>query len=293
LHLKEEAMGRKSLITGAGSGLGEGTAIGLARNGHDVIAAAQTWPQVTALRLKSKALALPTFRVEKLDLLDPYDVARGCNWDFDILVNNAGIGEGGPIAEIPLDLVRRNFEVNVFAPLALTQRVVKNWVAGGIHGKIVFVSSMGGLFSPPGFSAYAATKHALEAIAEAMQEELRPFGIQVQTINPGAYLTGFNEAMAENAFRWLDDAINFTKRDMMRDMANGLIGNEQGRLDPSDMIAKDGRSHPLKRRQVPQHSSQGGRGLAEEPPGHNVSAQDLGNVACLQSPYPPLSALRL
>jgi NAD(P)-dependent dehydrogenase (short-subunit alcohol dehydrogenase family) len=152
---------------------------------------------------------------------------------------------------------------------------------------------MGGLFSPPGFSAYAATKHALEAIAEAMQEELRPFGIQVQTINPGAYLTGFNEAMAENAFRGLDDAINFTKRDMTRDMANGLIGNEQGRLDPSDMIAKDGRSHPLKRRQVPQHSSQGGRGLAEEPPGHNVSAQDLGNVACLQSPYPPLSALRL
>jgi short-subunit dehydrogenase len=71
-----------------------------------------------------------------------------------------------------------------------------------------------------------------------MQEELRPFGIQVQTINPGAYLTGFNEAMAESAFRWLDDAANFTKREMMRDMANGLIGNEQGRLDPSDMIAK-------------------------------------------------------
>jgi NADP-dependent 3-hydroxy acid dehydrogenase YdfG len=89
LHLKEEAMGRKILITGAGSGLGEGTAIGLARNGHDVIAAAQTWPQVTALRLKAKALALPTLRVEKLDLLDPYDVARACKWDFDILVNNA------------------------------------------------------------------------------------------------------------------------------------------------------------------------------------------------------------
>jgi len=66
----------------------------------------------------------------------------------------------------------------------------------------------------------------------------QPFGIQVQTINPGAYLTGFNEAMAENAFRWLDDAVNFTKHDMMRGMANGLIGNERGRLDPSDMIAK-------------------------------------------------------
>jgi short-subunit dehydrogenase len=108
--------------------------------------------------------------------------------DLDILVNNARIGEGGPIAEIPLDLVRRNFEVNVFAPLALTQGVVKNWVAGGIHGKVVFISSMGGLFSPPRFSAYAATKHAVEAIAEAMQEELRLFGVQVQTINPGLIL---------------------------------------------------------------------------------------------------------
>src|SRR6202044_1460911 len=132
---------------------------------------------VTALRLKTKALALPTVRLEKLDLLDPYDVARACGWDFDILVNNAGIGEGGPIAEIPLDLVRRNFEINVFAPLALTQKVVKKWVAAGTRGKVVFTSSMGGLFSPPGFAAYAATKHALEAIAEAMQGELKPFGI--------------------------------------------------------------------------------------------------------------------
>jgi NAD(P)-dependent dehydrogenase (short-subunit alcohol dehydrogenase family) len=237
-EIEEEAMPRKILVTGAGSGLGEGAAIGMARDGHDVIAAAQTWPQVTALRAKSDALGLPTLRAEKLDLLDPYDVARACGWNFDILVNNAGIGEGGPIAEIPLDLVRRNFEVNVFAPLALTQRVVKKWIVAGIHGKIVFVSSMGGLFSPPGFSAYAATKHALEAIAEAMQEELRPFGVQVQTINPGAYLTGFNETMSENAFRWLDDAVNFTKREMMRGMANGLIGDARGRLDPSDIIAK-------------------------------------------------------
>jgi short-subunit dehydrogenase len=63
--------------------------------------------------------------VEKLDLLDPYDVKQASLWDFDILVKNAGIGEGGPIAEIPLDLVRRNFEVNVFAPLAFTQQVVR------------------------------------------------------------------------------------------------------------------------------------------------------------------------
>jgi NAD(P)-dependent dehydrogenase (short-subunit alcohol dehydrogenase family) len=226
------------LISGAGSGLGEGAAIGMARNGHQVIAAAQTWPQATALRAKAEKLGLASLRVEKLDVLDPYDVKQACQWDFDILANNAGIGEGGPIAEIPLDLVRKNFEVNFFAPLALTQQVVRKWVAAKTSGKIVFTSSMGGLFSPPGFAAYAATKHALEAVAEALHGELRPFGIQVQTINPGAYLTGFNEAMAANAFRWLDDTVNFTKREDMRAIATGLIGGAEGRLDPEDMIAK-------------------------------------------------------
>jgi NAD(P)-dependent dehydrogenase (short-subunit alcohol dehydrogenase family) len=230
-------MSRKILITGAGSGLGEGAAIGLARQGYEVIAGALTWPQVTALRAKSKEQGLRGLQVEKLDLLDPYDVNHACSWHFDILVNNAGIGEGGPIAEIPLDLVRHNFEINVFAPLALTQRVVKKWVATGTRGKVVFTSSMGG-FSPPGFAAYAATKHTLEAIAEAMQAELKPFGIQVQTINPGAYLTGFNEAMAENAFRWLDDSVNFTKREAMRGIVKDLIDSPEGRLDPNDMIAK-------------------------------------------------------
>jgi short-subunit dehydrogenase len=226
------------LITGAGSGLGEGAAMGIARNGHNVIATAQTWAQVTAFRAKAEKLGLTSLRIEKLDLLDSYDVKHACSWDFEILVNNAGVGEGGPIAEIPMDRVKHNFEVNVFAPLVFTQQIVKKWVAAKTPGKIVFVSSMGGLYSPPGFAAYAATKHAIEAIAEAMQVELKPFGIQVQTINPGAFLTGFKETMAENAFRWLNDEVNFTKRDVMRQTIAGLIGNEQGRLDPKDMIAK-------------------------------------------------------
>jgi NAD(P)-dependent dehydrogenase (short-subunit alcohol dehydrogenase family) len=71
-----------------------------------------------------------------------------------------------------------------------------------------------------------------------MRDELNPFGIQVQTINPGAYLTGFNEAMAENAFRWLDDTVNFTKRDTMRKIVADLIGGAEGRRDPAEMIAR-------------------------------------------------------
>jgi NAD(P)-dependent dehydrogenase (short-subunit alcohol dehydrogenase family) len=226
------------LITGAGSGLGKGAALGIARAGHHVIAATQTTSQAVALRAKAAASGITSLRAEKLDILDRYDVARAVGWDFDVLVNNAAIGEGGPIAEIPLDIVRHGFEVNVFAPLALTQQVVRRWVSSGRSGKVVFISSMGGLFSPPGFAPYAATKHAIEAIAEAMQLELKGFGIQVQTINPGAFFTGFNEAMAENALRWLDDTVNFTKHKTMQDLAEGLFGNPQGRLDPQDMVAR-------------------------------------------------------
>jgi NAD(P)-dependent dehydrogenase (short-subunit alcohol dehydrogenase family) len=231
-------MPKTILITGAGSGFGEGAAIGLARNGHHVIATAQISPQVTALRRKAADLGLGDLRVEKLDLLDPYDIAQAHSWDIDVLFNNAGVGECGPVSEIPIDLVRRNFETNLFAPLALTQGFIKKWVDAKKPGKIVFTSSMGGLFTPPGFGIYVSTKHALEAVAEAMQQELAPFGIRVQTINPGAYLTGFNETMADTPFRWLDDARNFTKRAAMRETFDSLLGIPQGHLDPGEMIEK-------------------------------------------------------
>jgi NAD(P)-dependent dehydrogenase (short-subunit alcohol dehydrogenase family) len=232
-------MSKTVLITGAGSGFGEGAAIGMAKNGHQVIATAQISPQVAALRRKVDELGLKNLRVEKLDILDPYDVAYAQTWDIDVLFNNAGMGESGPASEIPVDLVRRNFETNVFAPLAFTQGFIRKWVANKQTGKkIVFTSSMGGLFTPPGYGIYVSTKHALEAIAEAMQQELKPYGIKVQTINPGAYLTGYNETMADNAFRWLDDSKNFTKRAEMRATFDSLLGTPQGRLDPEEMIGR-------------------------------------------------------
>ncbi|MHB1168295.1 MAG: SDR family oxidoreductase [Longimicrobiales bacterium] len=231
-------MAKTILITGAGSGLGEGAAIGMARNGHDVIATAQISPQVAALRRRADELGLENLRVEKLDLLDPWDVEHALTWDIDVLFNNAGVGEAGPVCEIPVDLVRRNFEVNVFASLTLTQGVVRRWVEAKRPGKIVFTSSMGGLFTPPGYGIYVSTKHAIEAIAEALRDELRAFGIKVQTINPGAYLTGYNETMADTPFRWLDDTKNFTKRADMRATFDSLLGTPEGRLDPTEMIER-------------------------------------------------------
>jgi NAD(P)-dependent dehydrogenase (short-subunit alcohol dehydrogenase family) len=225
------------LITGAGSGFGEGAAIGLARLGHKIIAGVQISPQVTAMRNKVVGLGLENnIEVVKLNILDKYDVKNALKFDIDVLFSNAGIGETGPVFEIPLDLVRGNFETNVFAPLELAQQFIAKWINANKNGKIVFTSSMGGLFTPAGFGIYVSTKHALESIAEALADELKPYNIKIQTVNPGAYLTGYNETMAENAFRWLDDSKNFTKRADMKADFDSLLGTPEGRLDPKEMI---------------------------------------------------------
>ncbi len=227
---------KRILITGAGSGFGEGAAIGLAQNGHDVIAGAQIWPQVTSLRQKVKSLGLNNLRVEKLDLLHPYDVDYALKWDIDILFSNAGIGELGPVCEIPVDLVRQTFESNVFAPLELAQKFIRKWVDQKRPGKVVFTSSVAGLLtSAPGMAPYAASKQALQCIAESLQKELKPFQIQIQTINPGAFLTGFNETMIESASHWQDDSKNFIKRADFQKYLE-FFGNEDVRRDPKEMI---------------------------------------------------------
>jgi len=229
-------MTKTILITGAGSGFAEAAAIGMARAGHEIIATAQISPQVAALRQKATDLGLDNLRVEKLDLHDANDVAFALTFDVDVLWNNAGVGEAGPVSEIPVELVRRNYESNVFKPLELTQGFIKRWVAEGKKAKVVFTSSMGGLFTPAGWGTYVSTKHALESLAEAIAQEVTPFGIKVQTINPGAYLTGFNETMADTAFRWLDDSRNFTKRDKLRATFDALLAAPDGHLDPQEMI---------------------------------------------------------
>ena len=227
---------KKILITGAGSGRGRGTAIGLAQAGHQVIATTQIWPQVTELRSHVAELGLTDrVTVDKLDVLDHRDIAAAVTWDFDTFVSNAAIGDSGPMAEIPIDLVRRTFETNVFANLDLTQHVIRKWVDVGTHGRLVIVSSMGGLLTAYGLGTYCATKHALEAIAATLRDELAPARITVQTINPGPYLTGFNDRIADTTYRWHDDAVNFTRDDDIRPRFAEIM---KGQLDPADMIAK-------------------------------------------------------
>jgi NAD(P)-dependent dehydrogenase (short-subunit alcohol dehydrogenase family) len=83
---------------------------------------------------------------------------------------------------------------------------------------------------------YVSTKHALESIAEALQQELAAYHIKVQTINPGAYYTGYNETMADNPFRWLDESKHFTRRSELRKAFEGFLGAPDGHMDPQEMI---------------------------------------------------------
>ena len=227
---------KRILITGAGSGLGRGTAVGLAKAGHQVIATAQIWPQVTELRRHVAELGLQDhIVVDKLDVLDVRDMQTAVAWEFDTFVSNAAIGDSGPIAEIPVELVRRTFETNVFSNLELTQRVVRKFVDAGTAGRIVIVSSMGGLLTAFGLGAYCASKHALEAIAASLRDELASTGITVQTVNPGAYDTGFNDRLADSTYHWHDDSQNFTREADIRASFDEIM---MGQFDPQDMIDK-------------------------------------------------------
>jgi NAD(P)-dependent dehydrogenase (short-subunit alcohol dehydrogenase family) len=180
------------MITGAGSGLNKGAAFELARRGFRVIACVENYPQLRALETEVRELELP-IDIEKVDVTRAGDRKRAASLEVDILVNGAGILEGGALVDIPSDNLRWQFEVNLFGPLLLTQAIARN-MAARRQGRIVFMSSVVGILTGPFVGAYAASKHALEAVAETMAIELQEFGIEVAVINPGPFLTGFNDA---------------------------------------------------------------------------------------------------
>ncbi len=226
-------MSKTILITGAGSGLGKGAALALAKQGHKVIAGVEIWPQVSSLRTEAVEAGVE-LTVIKLNILSEIDRQRAYGYDIDILVNNAGIGQTGPIAEIPVRLVRDVFEVNVFGTLEFTQPFARKFAKQG-KGKIVFVSSVAGLSTHPFLCPYNASKHALEAIAQCMRDELKEFGVTVCTINPGPYRTGFNDRMYDSVDQWYDAKVHFTKEQPIRKIQNE-VASDDGQFDPQAMI---------------------------------------------------------
>src|SRR5271168_449211 len=195
---------KKVLVTGVGTGFGYEVAMRLAQKGFDVIAAVEIYAQVQTLKRLASRRGV-NLRVEKLDVTNEGDRKKALAWNIEILVNNAGVLEGGAVLDIPGANMRHEFEVNVIGPLLLTQGIAKQMVKRG-QGRIVWVSSREGLNVNPFTGIYAASKHAVEAIAETMSLELREFGVEVATINPGPFLTGFNDRGFETWKSWEDDS---------------------------------------------------------------------------------------
>lgn len=191
------------LITGAGTGFGHEVSLRLAEKGFDVIAAVEIYAQVQPLKREAAARGV-RLKVEKLDVTDEGDRKKALAWNVEILVNNAGVLEGGSVVDIPALNIRREFEVNVIGPLLLTQGIAKQMVKRG-QGRVVWVSSREGLNVNPFTGIYSASKHAIEAIAETMSLELQEFGVEVATINPGPFLTGFNDRGFETWKSWIDE----------------------------------------------------------------------------------------
>ncbi len=227
-------MNQTVLITGAGSGFGLGASLELARRGYDVIATTQILAQITGVKAAAEAAGVE-LRAEKLDVQDSADRKRAEDWDVDVLVNNAGIGESGPLAEISVDLVRANFETNVFGALELTQALLKGMLKRG-RGKIVNISSIAGRITIPYIGPYCMTKHALEVVSEALRAELEHHNIKVVIIEPGPYATGFNELLMASKYRWFDENSLFAGDMEIIKTAETDILKDQFNSDP--MIAE-------------------------------------------------------
>jgi NAD(P)-dependent dehydrogenase (short-subunit alcohol dehydrogenase family) len=187
-----------ALITGASTGIGRATALRLGRAGWTVFAGVRdsTAGEQLAAEPGADGRVIPL----SLDVTDPGQVADaaarvqelasengGSSAGLDALVNNAGIGLGGPLELITPEDLRRQFEVNVLAQVAITQSMLP--ALRRAHGRIVFLSSIGGRVATPFLAPYAASKHAVEAIADGLRIELASSHVQVALIEPGSVAT--------------------------------------------------------------------------------------------------------
>jgi NAD(P)-dependent dehydrogenase (short-subunit alcohol dehydrogenase family) len=184
------------LITGCSSGFGHAAARGFAERGHQVVATMRNTAKTDGLD------AVDGIVVDQLDIVDADSrtacVARTLErfGQIDVLVNNAGISALGPTEEIPDEIVRYQFETNFFGPFDLIKAVLPS-MREHHTGRIVNITSIGALSTSGYYSAYCATKHALDALSLGMDIELQQWGIRVVTVVPG----GFTTSMAANRVR--------------------------------------------------------------------------------------------
>ncbi len=202
-------MKKTILITGAGTGIGKDAAFALALRGHRVLATTQTDAQSDVLRIEA-ANRNVLLEIFKLDITLEADREAIAAYPIDVLLNNAGMGESGSLAEVDMQRVRQIFEVNLFATLALTQVALRGMIARE-KGTVLFVSSIAGRVPMPFLMPYSMSKFALSAAGAGLRAEMDQLkkNIQIALIEPGAIHTGFNQAMTNSKYQWMNASSYF------------------------------------------------------------------------------------
>ncbi len=189
--MDKPGISRSVLITGCSTGIGRATAERLLKNGWKVTATARRIETIKDLG-DAGARVLPLDVTEERSMIAAVAQVEKQDGAVGVLINNAGYGLQGPFEEFSMDEVRRQFETNVFGLVRMCQLVLPGMRRQG-WGRIVNVSSIGGKLVFPGGSFYHGTKHAVEAISDALRFEVRPFGVRVIIVEPGTVLTPFGD----------------------------------------------------------------------------------------------------
>lgn len=224
------------LITGAGRGIGEAIALRLAGAGWTVLAGVRNDSSGDRLAVQDDRIA-PVL----LDITNEAHVAALQDRlpdRLDALVNNAGTGVLGPVEAVSIPEFRRQFEVNLFGQVAVTQAVLPRIRAAS--GRIVFVSSTGGRAPVPMEGAYCASKFALEGLADVLRVELRPWHIDVSVVEPGPTDTGPWREI-ESMLDAMEQGMSTTHRELYAQHISGmrkLVRTLQTRTAPPDVVAR-------------------------------------------------------
>jgi NAD(P)-dependent dehydrogenase (short-subunit alcohol dehydrogenase family) len=178
------------VVTGSSTGIGRTCALGLDRAGFTVFAGVRRAEDGEALR----GDASPRLEPLIIDVTDGETIAAAADRVREAtggrlagLVNNAGVAVAGPVEAVPLDDYRRQLEINVIGQIAVTQALLA--MIRAARGRVVFISSIGGRGGVANLSAYNASKAAIGAVGDSLRQEMRPFGVEVSIIEPGAIAT--------------------------------------------------------------------------------------------------------
>jgi NAD(P)-dependent dehydrogenase (short-subunit alcohol dehydrogenase family) len=196
------------LITGATDGLGKALALLLAERGYRVFAAGRSPEKLAQLDsiAREKNLALESIALDVCSDASVHlavQTVLGKTGAIDVLVNNAGVNYTAAVEDLSMEDWRAQFETNVFGVLRVTRAVLPR-MRERRSGRILMMSSLSGLVTPPTQGAYSSSKHALEGLSNALRMELYPFGIDVVLIEPGYIITGIQKTAAELSKPYLE-----------------------------------------------------------------------------------------